>query len=117
MASKLYGNLWTTHPPFQIDCNFGYPAGVNEMLVQSQMGYIHLLPALPEAWFAGSVRGLRARGGFELDMQWDKGRLVRAEIRNISGKDTKCELRHARGSIAFSLPAGRSRYLQPGDFN
>ncbi len=116
MASKLYGNLWTTHPPFQIDCNFGYPAGINEMLVQSHMGYIHLLPALPEAWSAGSVRGLRARGGFELDMQWDKGRLIRAEIRNISAVEAKCELRHAKGSINLSLPVGGSRILQQNDF-
>ena len=68
MASKLYGNLWTTHPPFQIDCNFGYAAGVNEMLVQSHMGYIHLLPALPKAWATGHVRGMRVRGGYELDL-------------------------------------------------
>jgi len=94
LSTKTHANLWTTHPPFQIDCNFGYAAAVNEMLVQSHMGYIHLLPALPKAWADGHVKGMKVRGGFELDMEWTDGKLLRVEIRNLSSEDGKCTLRY-----------------------
>ena len=116
IAEKTADNLWMTHPPFQIDANFGFAAASNEMLAQSHMGFIHLLPALPKAWSMGHIIGMRVRGGFELDMQWDQGSLVRAEIRNVSGAAAKCELRHAKGAVTLSLPAGSSRALQPADF-
>jgi hypothetical protein len=83
MATHVYRNCWTSLAPFQIDANFGYAAGVNEMLIQSHMGTIELLPALPTAWSVGSVKGMRARGGFELDLDWKDGKLTAGVLRSL----------------------------------
>lgn len=116
MAVKLYDNMWTTHPPFQIDCNFGYAAGVHEMIAQSHLGYIHLLPALPKVWATGHIKGMRVRGGYELDVEWKDGKLTSATVRGISNGAGDCVVRYGDKTSTFDLRPGNEHVLKSGDF-
>ena len=113
-AYKLYGNLlkngtldnlWDTHAPFQIDGNFGGTAGIIEMLLQSHMGFIQLLPALPDAWANGSISGICAKGNFEVSISWKEGQLEKAIIHSKSG--IPCNVRYGDKTLKFKTVKGK----------
>lgn len=114
-AGGTYPNLLDAHPPFQIDGNFGATAAMAEMLVQSHAGEIQVLPGLPKAWATGSVKGLRARGGFEVDIVWRKGLLKNVTVRAPSN-DGKVKLRYGAWVTEVELKQGQSRTVSASLF-
>ena len=100
-------NLWDTHPPFQIDGNFGGTAGIAEMLLQSQCGYIDVLPALPDCWESGSYSGLVARGNFEISVKWKSKNIEKLAVKSKAGEH--CNIRLPNGSMLnFETERGKS---------
>lgn len=109
-AGRVYPNLFDAHPPFQIDGNFGFTAGVAEMLVQSHEGFIRLLPALPVYWPEGEVSGLRARGGFEVSIQWSRGQLTHAKVKSLLGGE--CRIMTDRGIRSIMTEKGKEYIIK-----
>ncbi len=103
-------NLWDTHAPFQIDGNFGGTAGVTEMLLQSHMGFIQLLPALPDAWKDGLVSGLCAKGNFEVSISWKNNRLDEAIL--VSKAGTPCTVRYGDKTLSFKTIKGKENTIK-----
>jgi alpha-L-fucosidase 2 len=110
-----YPNLFDAHPPFQIDGNFGCSAGISEMLVQSHDGSLHLLPALPDAWSRGSIRGLRARGGFEVErLDWENGKITEVVIKSTLGGNCRLRVPNALvGEAGVALTPARGINSNP----
>ena len=129
LRGNYFQNLFGFHPPFQIDGNFGYASGLCEMLLQSHMGQLDLLPSLPQAWPDGKIHGIQARGGFELDIDWQRGMLTLAVLRSKQGQPCRIRvtdaitvttsgrpvevIRHDDQTIEFKTDSGKTYLLTP----
>jgi alpha-L-fucosidase 2 len=114
LSKSTNANLFDMHPPFQIDGNFGGTAGITEMLLQSHVGEIHLLPALPKAWAKGNIQGLVARGGFEVSIEWENGALKKVSILSKLGND--CKIRSGNKIVSMKTEQGKI-YTFDGSLN
>ncbi len=111
----LYPNLFDAHPPFQIDGNFGYTAGVAEMLLQSHEGKINLLPALPSDWKSGKISGLKARGNIEVSLEWKDGKLLEATL--LSPVNKTVMVQYNQKTIEIPLESGKTAFVKIEFFN
>ena len=111
LKKSISCNLFGQHPPFQVDANFETTAGIAEMLLQSHAGIVHLLPALPTGWPDGKVSGLRARGGYTIDMTWKDGKLLEAKIRPDKAGEVKVQYRNT--VKFFQLKTGEDLEFEP----
>jgi len=114
LSKSLSPNLFGLHPPFQIDGNFGTTSGIAEMLIQSHTGTIYLLPALPEAWPLGKVKGLKARGGYEVDIKWENSELIKAAVYSKTGQT--CKIVYKGKEMMVDMKKGRKQIIKLSDF-